>query len=103
MSVQSDAVKAASRTFNGAQKWASVILIVGAFLTYLYMHDKFLQVQADRLEIVAIQRIESCHGVQDRSIDVMGRLMRTLEEQARAFEALTIAFMDLKETVRSKP
>ena len=102
-SVQSNAAKAAAKTFNGAPQWAAVILIVAGFLSYLYMHEQFLQKQYERQDLVTIQRIESCHDVQDRSIDLMDKLSDSLAKQAQAFESMSRAFKDLEETVRRKP
>jgi len=102
-SLQADVTDAATKTFSGAPQWAAVILIVAGFLTYLYMHEQFLQKQYQRQDLVTVQRIDSCHDVQDRSIDTMEKLSEVLANQAAAFNSMAEAMSRLEETIRERP
>ena len=84
-----EAAKAAVKTFNGAPQWAAVILIVAGFLGYLMAKDQAEERSAAREDIVTVQRIESCHSIQNESNEVMGRLYDYLAEHTKAMTALS--------------
>ena len=66
----------------------ALLLIVGGFLYYLDRHDSQLQaaqsVRDAREDIVANQRIQTCHDVQERAILSLERVSEVLQIHAES-------------------
>ena len=71
-----------------APHWFAVLIIVSSFLLYLHNHNQMISAHAERMEIVADQRIEHCHDVQAKGHEVMDRLTQALEDQRDEFQRL---------------
>jgi len=71
----------------------ALLLIVGGFLYYLDRHDTQLQaaqaVREARGDIVANQRIEVCHDVQEQAVDALERVAEMLQMHSES-DALLI-------------
>ena len=80
--------KGMSTLAKTAPHWFAVLVIVGAFLLYLHNHNKMIGIHAERMEIVADQRIEHCHSIQLKGYQVMDRLTQSLDEQRDEFHRL---------------
>ena len=76
-----------------------VILIVGAFLLYLYRHDTIEYEKAKLDDLVAKQRIENCHSTQERSTLVMEKLNDTLINHDKAFVELLFSIRQFKDSL----
>jgi chromosome segregation ATPase len=74
--------------------WACNILIIGMFLTYMIRQD-------NRDDMVAKQRIERCHMIQEDGIEVMKDLNTTLTEHRVAFNNLESTLGDLQHTLNA--
>lgn len=99
MNTQDDLTKAVKETARFAQsapQWFAVLAVVGMFLGFLWQHEKTLAKFAERAEIVAKQRIDQCHNVQSRSLDVMDAVTKVLAEQQLSMQSLAEAIRDLE-------
>ena len=76
----SSSVDSVTRFAAIAPQWAAVILIVGFFLTYLWQHEQNMAKISRQNEIVAVQRIEQCHAIQERSLVVMDKISAAMRE-----------------------
>lgn len=61
---------------------------IGAFLLYLCRKDSIELEKAKQSDLVATQRIEHCHSVQEDATKVMDRLNNTLTNHDKAFTHL---------------
>lgn len=61
----------------------AMLAVVSAFLVYQ-------ERTSAREDLVAKQRIEQCHQVQESSIEVIGQLTEAMQTQAIAFKELSI-------------
>ena len=84
-----DAVKLASDLAHTAPHWFALLMVVGAFLIYLERHDQSVSRMSASKDILAVQRIEQCHRVQERGYDSMERLNATMDLQVQTFRDLS--------------
>ena len=75
---QENITKAAEKLATNAPHWVVLLITVGAFLFYLERQDMREMERLTRTDLVAEQRIESCHDVQERSIQVMSNLTEAI-------------------------
>jgi uncharacterized protein HemX len=87
--LQSAVTKSATTLATTAPHWVCLILVVGGFLWYLDRKDQIDSNNQDRSDLVAIQRIDNCHSVQERSIVVMEDLTTIIARQDQTFQSLT--------------
>lgn len=66
---------------TNAPHWMVLLAIVASFLFYM-------EREGARADLVAHQRIETCHDVQERSITVMDQLNRTLGQHSETLNEL---------------
>jgi chromosome segregation ATPase len=72
--------------------WAANILIIAMFLGFMVRQDW-------RDDMVASQRIDRCHTVQEDATEVMKALNATLTEHRVAFSNLEATLSDLQRTL----
>jgi len=75
-----------------APLWAANIVLVVSFLVYMHFGER-------RNEMVAEQRIITCHAVQDRANDAIDRLANVLPEYQVECQSLAAAIHRLESTV----
>lgn len=75
-----------------APHWAALVLIVGGFL---YFMDR----QQATADLVADQRIETCHAAQERATAVLDRLDQTLTKAATEDALLRASIIDFQRTL----
>ena len=85
-----------SESLKSSPHLVGVMVIVSAFLFYLYRHDELEIKNDERKQLVSVQRIEQCHDMQKRSSDIMDKLSMTLNSQATHFHELSVTLRDLK-------
>jgi len=76
----------------------TVLAIVGSFLFFMDRQGRAFEARVAMDELVAVQRINACHDIQDRGIHAIDRLSDILLEHEKQF----VAMQDiLEETIRS--
>lgn len=90
-----DTASALRSLSDKAPHWLALLLVVGGFLAYLYKHDQMMLEQTRTGDLVAMQRINECHSVQERGHDVMEKLAGALSGQTIALESLKSAVANL--------
>jgi len=80
----------------------ALLLVVGGFLWHLETLARRRELEADRAQITNQLRIDTCHDVQERSIDASNELSKTLEEQCEAFYEMARSMDKLSDSIRSK-
>lgn len=93
----SDAVKSTVKVFKRSPQELLTIIIVVSFIFYLYQHDKLENENAAREDLVAKQRITTCHNIQEDANQIMRALAQTLEMQRKSFYELSASIRNLKE------
>ena len=78
-------------------------LVTGAFLLYLDRHDSREDARAELERIVAQQRIDRCHDVQDDGVHAMEKLADSLDTQAEALMELKISIQSLQRLMETMP
>lgn len=96
------AEKTVSTLAQQAPHWVCLLIVVGGFLYYLDRIDERSATKAQKTDLVAVQRIESCHSIQDQSIKVMGELSATLKLQERSFHELSVTLDRIAERLPNK-
>ena len=75
------------------------IALVATFLYYMDRRDAH-QIELVKAEdIVASQRIEQCHNVQQQSNEALSRLATSLDRQQATFEKLSDAIHELRNSI----
>ena len=67
----------------------AIIILVGGFLWYLERHDVRESAEHSRVDQLASLRIQTCHALQERSVQSIEILNETLRDQTEAFIAMT--------------
>ena len=89
--MKEDAIAGVRALVKNAPTMVVLFLVVAVFLYYLDRREHRDQADRERDDLVAIQRIEQCHAVQERTVDVIEKLEQVLEEQQLTLERLRIA------------
>jgi predicted membrane chloride channel (bestrophin family) len=89
----SNAANATSEVASKAPHWAALILVVVSFLFYM---DRSTKTQ----ELLAEQRIETCHDVQEAANDVLGRLTDVLQKAASEDALMRAQMRSLEDTMQ---
>jgi HD-GYP domain-containing protein (c-di-GMP phosphodiesterase class II) len=89
----STTVAATSEVASKAPHWAALILVVVAFLFYM---DRSARTQ----ELLAEQRIETCHDVQEAANDVLAQLTAVLQKAASEDALMRAQMRSLEDTMQ---
>jgi hypothetical protein len=85
---QANATKLASNLATTAPHWVFLLLLVGSFLFYMERSEQRQMEMEGRADLVATQRIEQCHDVQERSIHVMDDLVKAMASHTSTVDEL---------------
>ena len=77
------------------------IALVAVFLYYMDRRDAHQVEMVKAEDIVAKQRIEQCHSVQQQSNEALARLSNSLDRQKETFERLSKAIEDLRHGINT--
>ena len=90
-----------TESLKKSPQMVTILIVVGAFLFYLYRHDELSSKAQEREDLVAVQRIQRCHSIQEDSTAVMDKLNNTLNSQGNAFHELSVTLRDIKNIITS--
>lgn len=80
----------------------SILAIVAAFMFYIFRRDQLYVEMASKQDLVASQRIEHCHEVQDRATNIMDKLNTTLNSQHISYTELNKQLIDLRNIINDQ-
>ena len=86
--MQAKLEKHAATLSQQAPHWVCLLLVVSGFLYYLDRIDERQSIEANRVDHVAVQRIDACHDVQERAISTMTELTVIAREQNQSLNQL---------------
>ena len=75
------------------------IALVAVFLYYMDRRDAHQVEMVKAEDMVAKQRIEQCHGIQQQSNEALARLATSLDRQQATFEKLSDAIHELRNSI----
>ena len=80
----------------------AILAIISAFMFYIFRRDQLYVDMTTKQDLVANQRIEHCHKVQDRATDIMDKLNTTLNSQHVSYTELNKQLIDLRSIINEQ-